>query len=67
MDSSSRKLMVNANGTSLWPNEILAGYIEKAKCFAQQFTEYSIDPVGEYVSVHVRKSKTLQDACIHKY
>lgn len=50
MDSDSRKYMTYKNGTHWWPQDVNREYKEKAKCFAQQYANYKIDSVGEFVS-----------------
>jgi len=49
MDSNSKKFMTYQNGTSWWTSDINSAYQEKAKCFAQQYSEYLVESADEYV------------------
>lgn len=55
MDSNARKVVLNGNTTFWWPNDVVHEYEEKAKCFAKQFTDYTLAEIGENVSSKTQK------------
>ncbi|CAG2113218.1 unnamed protein product [Medioppia subpectinata] len=50
MGTDSRKFMQYTNGSNWWTTDVNSLYKEKAKCFAQQYSQYLIESTDEYLN-----------------
>ncbi|XP_054159527.1 endothelin-converting enzyme 1-like [Oppia nitens] len=50
MGTDSRKLMNYENGTNWWTDEMTDVYMEKAICFADQYSQYLVETTDEYLN-----------------
>ena len=54
-DDSGRMFDKNGNLRQWWSNETISEYVNRTECFVDQYSQYYLSDVGEYVSPRVLK------------